>query len=124
MKRRNVLNSALGAAIVVMSFNAWPQSSASSASPPASASLESSGATAKSTRKADRALRKKVYAAISKQKDIDAGTISIVAKDGAVTIYGTVTEAPQIDKVGAIVKGVPGVKSTSNKLAVQRTIGE
>ncbi|SAL60903.1 hypothetical protein AWB68_03128 [Caballeronia choica] len=42
----------------------------------------------------------------------------------ATGVYGTVTQAPQIDKVGAIVKGVPGVKSTTNKLAVQRPIGE
>jgi osmotically-inducible protein OsmY len=74
-------------------------------------------------RKADRALRRKVYAAIGKYKEIGAGDISVIAKDGAVTLNGTVTEAAQIGKVEAIARGVPGVTSVTNKLTVKKPFG-
>jgi osmotically-inducible protein OsmY len=84
---------------------------ASSATPPATG------------RKADRALRRKVYAAIAKHKEIDAGNISVIAKDGAVTLNGTVTDAAQIDAVADIAKSVSGVASVTNKLVVKKPFG-
>ncbi|WP_233887148.1 BON domain-containing protein [Paraburkholderia flagellata] len=80
--------------------------------------------TAREVRKANRALSRKVYAALATHKDIDAGNISIVARNGAVTLNGTVTEASQLGLVAEIAKGVPGVTSVTNRLSVQRPIGE
>ncbi|MGA7782804.1 MAG: BON domain-containing protein, partial [Paraburkholderia sp.] len=74
-------------------------------------------------RKADRALRRKVYAAIGKHKEISAGDISIIAKDGAVTLHGTVTDASQIGGVADIAAAVPGVVSVTNKLTVKKPLG-
>jgi osmotically-inducible protein OsmY len=83
----------------------------------------SSAAAPATGRKADRALRRKVYAAIGKQKDISAGNISVTAKDGAITLNGSVTDASQVDKVAEIAKGVPGVTSVTNKLTVKKPFG-
>lgn len=101
------------------------------ASPGEASPGEASGAmalpaasTPKEVRKANRALSRKVYAALAKHKEIDAGSISIVARNGAVTLNGTVTEASQIDTVAEVAKAVPGVKSVTNRLSVQRPIGE
>lgn len=79
--------------------------------------------TAKATRQANRALRRKVYAAIVKHKEIDAGNISAIAKDGAVTLDGTVADAAQTDEVMEIAKGVPGVMSVTNRLTVKKPFG-
>jgi osmotically-inducible protein OsmY len=65
-----------------------------------------------------------VYAALAKDPSIDAGNISVTAKDGAVTLAGTVAEAAQIEKAAALTKGVPGVVSVRNKLTVQRPFGQ
>ncbi|QBQ99930.1 BON domain-containing protein [Paraburkholderia pallida] len=80
--------------------------------------------TAREVRKANRALSRKVYAALAKHKEINAGDISIVARSGAVTLNGTVTESSQIGAVAEIAKGVPGVTSVTNRLSVQRSFGE
>ncbi|CAB3805371.1 hypothetical protein LMG28688_06162 [Paraburkholderia caffeinitolerans] len=93
--------------------------SAATAAPAASAAP-----TAREVRKANRALSRKVYAALAKHKDIDAGNISIVARGSAVTLNGTVEEQSQIDAVAAVAKAVPGVKSVTNKLTVQRPFGQ
>ena len=74
-------------------------------------------------RKANRALRRRVYAAIGKDKEISAGDISVIAKDGAVTLNGTVTETAQIGKAEAITRGVSGVTTVTNKLTVKKPLG-
>jgi hyperosmotically inducible protein len=91
---------------------------------PGTAAKEASAtATPATGRKANRALRRWVYAAISKHKEISAGNISVIAKDGAVTLNGTETDAAQIGTVAEIATGVPGVTSVTNKLTVQRPFG-
>lgn len=99
--------------------SAAPAASVAPAAPAAPAA-----STAREVRKANRALSRKVYAALAKHKEIDAGNISIVARAGAVTLNGTVTEESQIDTVVAVAKGVPGVKSVTNKLTVLRPLGQ
>ena len=79
--------------------------------------------TAKGARAANRALRRKVYAAIVKHKEISAGDISVVAKNGAVTLNGTVAEASQVNTVAEIAGSVPGVTSVTNKLTVKTPFG-
>jgi osmotically-inducible protein OsmY len=87
-------------------------------------SVASSAAPASGSRSANRALRKRVYAAFGKDKSIDAGSIGVSAKDGAVTLTGTVTDPAQIEKAGALAKDVPGVASVTNKLSVRREFGQ
>jgi hyperosmotically inducible periplasmic protein len=83
-----------------------------------------SGSAAPATgRKANRALRRQVYNAIAKHKEISAGNISVVARDGAVTLNGTVTNASQVGTVAEIAKSVPGVISVTNKLTVEQPFG-
>ncbi|CAG9270105.1 BON domain-containing protein [Paraburkholderia caribensis] len=127
MKSNHVVKLAVAALFVAASMNAWSQSgqpaSAAASVPGASAMTASSAAAPATGRKADRALRRKVYAAIGKQKDISAGNISVTAKDGAITLNGSVTDASQVDKVAEIAKGVPGVTSVTNKLTVKKPFG-
>ncbi|CAB3732931.1 hypothetical protein LMG24238_05899 [Paraburkholderia sediminicola] len=126
MKTIKTLGLAVATLSVAMSVTTWCQAG-EAASTPSSAQGASttagSGAAALTGRKADRALRRKVYAAIGKYKEINAGDISVIAKDGAVTLNGTVTEAAQIGKAEAIAQGVPGVTSVTNKLTVKKPFG-
>ncbi|MFT0172630.1 BON domain-containing protein [Paraburkholderia mimosarum] len=80
--------------------------------------------TAKASRQANRALRRKVYAALATHKEIDAGDIGITAKNGALMISGTVPDASQITTVIEVAKGVAGVTSVTSKLTVQRPFGQ
>ncbi|WP_431823810.1 BON domain-containing protein [Burkholderia sp. F1] len=116
---------AIAALIVAASGNAWSQPGQAASAPagmPAASAAERPAAPV-STRKANHALRRQVYAAIGKHKEISAGNISIVARGGAVTLNGTVTDASQVNAVAEIVKGVPGVTSVTNKLIVQKPFG-
>jgi hyperosmotically inducible protein len=108
-----------GALIAVVSLNAWSQSSdAAAASAPTSAAPMSHHATAKASRKANRALGRKVLYALSKGGVPTTG-INAVAKNGAVVLEGDVTDATLIQKAGDIANGVPGVKSVKNDLTVK-----
>ena len=123
MKSIKTFRLAVGAVIVATSITAWSQTIETTSAPGASA-MAASGSTAPATgRKANRALRRQVYNAISKHKEISAGNIGVVARDGAVTLTGTVTDASQVGKVAEIAQGVPGVTSVTNKLTVQKPFG-
>ncbi|MCX4177152.1 MULTISPECIES: BON domain-containing protein [Paraburkholderia] len=127
MKTMNGLRVALGVAIAAVSISAWAQDGASagaSAGTASAAVTASDGMTAKAARQANRALRRKVYAALAKHKEIDAGDISITAKGGAVLITGTVPDASQINTVAEVAKGGAGVTSVTSKLTVQRPFGQ
>ena len=65
-----------------------------------------------------------MYAALATHKEIDAGNIGITAKNGAVTISGTVPDASQINTVTEVVKSVAGVTRVASKLTVQRPFGQ
>lgn len=120
MKNIQACTLAVGVAIIAVSLSAWSQTSEPASAPAMAAPGSAAPATG---RKANRALRRQVYGAIVKQKEISAGNISVVAKDGAVTLNGTVTDASQVAKVVDIAKGVPGVTSVTNKLTVQKPLG-
>ncbi|MCP3713415.1 BON domain-containing protein [Paraburkholderia sp. CNPSo 3274] len=125
MKRNWALGIAGGVLIASASVHVWAQAGASEASAASNgtAVAASGSTTAKDIRKADRALRRKVYSAIVTHREINAGNISVIAKGGAVTLDGTVVDASQIDKVSEIAKGVPGVTSVTNKLTVKKPFG-
>lgn len=127
MKTIQMLEAVVAALIVVTSVNAWSQTGDAASAPAgaagASVTAASSSAAPPAGRKADRALRRKVYAAIGKHKEISAGNISIIAKDGAVTLNGSVTDASQVGQVAEIARGVAGVTSVTNKLTVRKPLG-
>jgi osmotically-inducible protein OsmY len=126
MKKTKVVGLAVATLAAAASMNAWaqPQDAASAAAGAQAAPATSAPAAAAPTgRQADRALRRKVYAAIGKDKSINAGDISVRAKNGAVTLTGTVTESAQIGKVEEMAKSVPGVTSVTNKLTVEKPLG-
>jgi osmotically-inducible protein OsmY len=123
MKNIGTFRLAVAAAIVATSMTAWSQTREAASVPGASAMAASGSAAPATGRKANRALRRQVYNAIVKNKEISAGNISVVARDGAVTLNGTVTDSSQVGKVAEIAKGVPGVTSVTNKLTVQKPFG-
>ena len=123
MKSIKTFRLAVGAVIVATSMTAWSQSSDTASAPGASATAASGSAAPATGRKANRALRRQVYNAIAKHKEISAGNISVVARDGAVTLNGTVTNASQVGTVAEIAKSVPGVTSVTNKLTVEQPFG-
>jgi osmotically-inducible protein OsmY len=125
MKTNWALGIAGGVLIASVSVHASAQAGTSEASGAlnGTAIAASGSMSAKDIRKADRALRRKVYSAIVTHKEINAGNISVVAKGGAVTLDGSVVDASQIDKVSEIAKGVPGVTSVTNRLTVKKPFG-
>jgi osmotically-inducible protein OsmY len=127
MKNIQVVVLAVSTLIIAASMNAWSHTGQPVSAPAGllgASAMAASGAPSRATvKKADRALRRKIYAAIGKHREISAGNISVIAKDGTVTLHGTVTDASQIDKVAEIAKGVPGVTSVINKLTVQKPFG-
>nr|WP_233621199.1 BON domain-containing protein [Burkholderia multivorans] len=122
------IRAAFGVAVAAVSIGACAQSGASAsmaASAPAGAGgAASAGMNPKAVRQANRALRRKVYAALARHKEIDAGSISVIAKGGAITLNGTVAEASQIETVEQVARDVAGVTSVTNRLAVQRPLGQ
>ncbi|WP_233873401.1 BON domain-containing protein [Paraburkholderia adhaesiva] len=113
------LSLALCTLLAAASLNASAQPQASAPGDTAVASPSTAAPAAPSNTK----LRRAVYTAIAKHKEIHGGSIGVTAKNGAVTLNGTVTDASQIEKVAEIAKGVPGVMSVTNKLTVQKPLG-
>ena len=124
MKRRAIVRTAACVSMFALLAALSATTSAQGSGAEAASATASAVPSAKEVRKANRALSRKVYAALAKHKEIDAGSISVVARSGAVTLNGTVTESSQIGTVAEIARGVPGVTSVTNRLSVQRPFGE
>ncbi|WP_321960469.1 BON domain-containing protein [Paraburkholderia sp. J7] len=125
MKKTTVAGLAVATLVAAASMSAWaqPQGAASAPAEAQAASATAAPAAVPSDRQANRAMRRKVYAAIGKDKSINAGNISVGAKGGAITLNGTVSDTAQIARVEDITKGVPGVTSVTNKLTVKKSFG-
>lgn len=108
-----------GALIVVASFNAWAQTSDATATASQSGATASAGTSKSAARKANRALSKKVLQALSKG-GVNTSGISVLAKGGAVSLAGHVSDPADIDKAGSIAKGVSGVSSVKNALSINQ----
>jgi hypothetical protein len=67
---------------------------------------------------ADKELAGRVKAALSAERNLNAHGIDVVAKDGAVTLFGTAETRARRDLAQKIAARVDGVKSVENKLAV------
>ena len=67
---------------------------------------------------ADKDLASRVKAALVAERSINAHGIDVVAKDGAVTLYGTAETRMRKDMAEKVASGVDGVRSVENKLAI------
>lgn len=74
----------------------------------------------KSSKAADRALSRKVRAALIKAKIVDTQTISVRAKNGFVTLAGSVREQSEIERAGEVARAVSGVSAVNNALAIRQ----
>jgi hyperosmotically inducible periplasmic protein len=123
MNKTKILGLAIATLVASASMNAWSQPQQSTSATAGAQEAASPGAVGPTGKQADRALRHKVYAAIGKEKAINAGDISVRAKNGAVTLNGSVSDATQVAKVEEIARGIPGVTSVTNKLTVKKAFG-
>lgn len=130
MKALQAFKLAAGAMLVAASLQAYAQdasapAAAAAASGPTTAAkqqYDESKAQYKAAKSANRALSRKVRAALAKDKDVSVANITVRAKDGAVTLQGTVPEQSQVDRAAEVAKGVAGVTSVNNALTI-RPIG-
>ena len=67
---------------------------------------------------ADKELAGRVKAALAAERSLNVHGIDVVAKDGAVTLYGTAETRGRRDMAEKIAARVDGVKSIENKLAI------
>ncbi|CAD6520881.1 hypothetical protein LMG27952_01393 [Paraburkholderia hiiakae] len=102
----------VGAVAALAAFNAQAQPADSSV-PLAAAS------SARAARKADHMLEKTVRKALGKDKAVDVTNVSVRARNGAVTLLGTVPEQGQVDAAAQAAQGVAGVSSVNNALTVK-----
>ncbi|MCP3715193.1 BON domain-containing protein [Paraburkholderia sp. CNPSo 3281] len=123
MKKTTVAGLAIAMLVAAASMSAWAQGEASMPAGAQAASATAAPTAVPTDRQANRAMRRKVYAAIGKDKSINAGNISVGARGGAITLNGTVSDTAQIARVEEIARGVPGVTSVTNKLTVKKSFG-
>jgi hyperosmotically inducible periplasmic protein len=72
---------------------------------------------------ADRALQKKVRAALAKNKEVTVSNITVRARGGDVILQGSVPDQDEVEKAEQVAKSVPGVSSVKNALTI-RTPGQ
>jgi hyperosmotically inducible protein len=70
------------------------------------------------TKKADRKLGLDVRRALSKASGLNTSNVFVRARDGAITLTGSVPDSEQIAKAGDVAKRVSGVTSVSNKIVL------
>ncbi|REE20219.1 MULTISPECIES: BON domain-containing protein [unclassified Paraburkholderia] len=99
---------------MVVACNVYAQASDAMAT----GTMAAPAASAKSTKKANSQLGRKVRSVLAKTQGVDVSNIAVRARGGAVTLTGSVPDQGQIDAAGQAAKGVAGVTSVSNKLTV------
>ncbi|MFM0051510.1 BON domain-containing protein [Caballeronia grimmiae] len=97
---------------------AWALNAPAQPNPPASATQEATSAS--SAQVSNGTLRRRVKAALKNEKGLTAYDIAVRAKNGQVTLQGSVKNQEQIDLAGKVASGVPGVVSVKNTLTVNR----
>ncbi|SAK86980.1 lipoprotein [Caballeronia pedi] len=109
-------------AVSVMLIGASLQAYGQDASAPVGGASETARTAAqqnKAARAANRALSRRVRAALAKDKNIDVANVTVRAKEGAVTLQGTVPDSSQIDRATGVAQRVAGVTSLKNALTVR-----
>jgi hyperosmotically inducible periplasmic protein len=127
MKAIQIFKLAATTVLVAASFQVYaqdasePAAAAPTSGPTASAqhNVNQSKAALRQARAANRALGRKVRAALARDRNISVSNITVRAKDGAVILQGTVPDASQIQRAGDVAKGVDGVTSVRNALTIR-----
>jgi hyperosmotically inducible protein len=113
MKITQVLKVLSSALIVLAAFNAYAQNSDATATP------ATTFPSAKEAKAANRALQKNARRALSKAKGLNIANITVRARNGVVTLQGSVPDSQQIDLATRTAEGVSGVVSVKNELIVR-----
>ncbi|CAL8479623.1 BON domain-containing protein [Caballeronia sp. S22] len=113
MNQGKVCRLVSGALLVLASLDAYAQSSDVLAAP-----VRPYASDAKAAKAADRALQKSVIRALSRTKGLRATTITVRARNGVVTLEGTVPEQSQMGLATQAAEGVEGVTSVTNALTL------
>lgn len=121
---------ATGTALALFALNALAQQPASTTVPavvdtpaPQAASPASDKAARKAGRKANHLLEKAVRTALVKDKAVDVTRINVRARNGDVTLLGSVPEQAQSETATRVAQGLSGVKSVKNALTI-RGVGQ
>ncbi|WDD93497.1 BON domain-containing protein [Burkholderia sp. FERM BP-3421] len=69
-------------------------------------------------KEADRKLQRRVGAALARTRELNATRILVRARDGQVTLTGSVMETSQASLAAAVARRVAGVASVSNQLRI------
>ncbi|CAB3761011.1 BON domain-containing protein [Paraburkholderia solisilvae] len=109
MKRRIIQALLLAAGMAVATSPAFAQNDTAAAAP---------STNAKSVKQADRALAKAVRRALGKTPGFDVSGVFVKARNGAVTLSGSVKDGSQISQAEEVTRQVQGVTSVSNKLTL------
>jgi hyperosmotically inducible periplasmic protein len=118
MKVIQLFKLATGALLVAASFHTHAQD-ASATAVGENGTTTAAGQQYKSAKAANRALARRVRAALAKDKGVSVANITIRAKGGNVVIQGAVPEQSQIDRAVKVTRAVPGVNSVSSALTVR-----
>ncbi|MEM5383630.1 BON domain-containing protein [Paraburkholderia phymatum] len=112
MKARNVVKLlvAVGCMTPMSGVYAQASDSMSMASSPAAHSGKATSA--------DKKLARDVRKALAKTPNFNVSNVYVKARDGVVTLSGSVPDGPQIEQAADVTKGVPGVTSVSNHLTL------
>lgn len=133
MKAIQVMKLAGGALLVAATLQAYAQTDQSTAAPGAAApsaaasptdaarqQFKQSRSEYRAARAANRRLARQVRGALARDSRISVANITVRARDGAVTLQGSVPEAAQIDRATQVAKGVAGVKSVRSALSIRQ----
>jgi hyperosmotically inducible protein len=127
-----ILKTVFGVFIILTSLNAYSQASGTEGSSGASTAAAASHANAtpsdakskkKAERVANRTLQNDVRRALSRTKGISMADVTVQARDGEVTLRGSMQNQAQVDQAGEVAKGVKGVTAVRNQVRVLSTMG-
>jgi osmotically-inducible protein OsmY len=118
MKAIHAIKLAGTALLICGSIQAYAQASDAAPATPAS-TTSSARQHYKSLKAANRALQRQVRSALVKDRSISMANVTIRARDGAVTLQGSVPLQDQSDRATEVAKSVPGVTSVRNALSIR-----
>ena len=109
----------IACAATSVSSLAQSSSDTSNATVNAVSASDSVASSPKAIRAANRALTKQVLKTLSRTRQLDSSRIFVKARNGNVTLSGTVPEADQMPLAMSATQRVAGVSSVSNMLRLQ-----
>ncbi|WP_420212127.1 BON domain-containing protein [Burkholderia aenigmatica] len=115
MNTRNALLSLYAATVLLIATNTYAQSVPVGSDVPQTASELSK----KELKAGNRRLQRAVVRALGSAKGLNAANIGVVARQGAVVLRGSVTDAAQSQIATAVASSVSGVTTVTNSLLIR-----